>query len=124
MHSGRSHEKFANVIAPRQPADYPHIGPAILGGQPRHLANPLRYGRPFDIKINKHVENEWMSHKAKDIKPSRLPKSRPRIQIDRELQSRDNSIIYRSDEEGPTRLKTTKNMQKRVLPVDNSGKGW
>lgn len=124
MHSGRSHEKYTKKLEPKLPADYPHIGPTILGGQPRHLANPLRYGRPFDIKINKHIENEWMPHMAKDSKPSRLPKSRPRIQIDREPQSKDNSIIYRSDEEGPTRLKTAKNMKKRILPADNSGKGW
>lgn len=123
MHSGRSHDKHANVMQSRQ-NDYLQPSQMNTGAHGKHMINPLRYGKPFDIKLNKNVENEWAPHRQKEGKFSRVGKSKPKAHLDRGVQSKDNSFIYRSDEEAPPRLNSQKLLQRRLLPDENAGRAW
>lgn len=42
-------------------------GPTILGAQqPKHFTNPLKYAKPFDLKLAKPMEPEWGIVKPRD----------------------------------------------------------
>jgi hypothetical protein len=44
-------------------------GPALLGAQqPKHFTNPLKYAKPFDLKLSKPMEPEWGAIKPRDKK--------------------------------------------------------
>lgn len=47
-------------------------GPTILNPQqPRHFTNPLKYAKPFDLKLARPMEPEWGPMKPRDKRPTK-----------------------------------------------------
>lgn len=125
LHSGRSVEKNGYPVHSRIDNEAPHGGVMILSTQPKHMINPLKYSKPFDLKITKNIDREWLPHKNKDYKVGKYNKGKSKPKNERDMHSRENSLIYRSDEDGPVQpnaVKGSRLVQKRMNGEDQAPK--